>query len=831
MKKIYIILSLTLCLPFNKLHALADLVISTITPPVASVNKGAKLVMEATVKNQGNTVAAANYMFLYLSTDNIFQTSEVIGRVSIKQLAPNETQLVTFTYSVSSTLAAGNYQMGFEVDPYNDILETDESNFFRLASSQTVAITNTLLASRRIPYPIIFIHGLNSNSKTWDAFTNKADSAYGWVFGGRLSYCLNPDGSQSTSDADSINRITQAYTNGLGIGDYYYINFDVSKTGQLYVSDDGIPFNDDYSNQSAITKQGWAVKDAIRRILMVTGAEKVVLVGHSMGGLASREYFQNPSNWQTDGKHHVAKLFTAGTPHGGSNADFSVIANLFGIVDSYSEAVRDLRHPTALHTGWYLFGGSELTWALYYNRDVNCNGRTTDMIIGLNEKTAPSNINYACIASNYLQLGSDQVVYTERADMATYLLPQPPLSTLYADKFYTTSAHTSIHTANFSTMIQGLDEPFSYNTPYTIDSNSMNYGHITIQASNNPNMTDHDVYKVTVAQRGLLEIKIGNIPVQDFTVTLRNSTQQILQQVVSNANSNLAFSKVVLAGDYYIEFVAAPTTLSYQFPYLLETRFTPATPLVANFSSNVQTACAGSSINFLNQSVGTPTQFIWNFTGGTPNTATTANPVITYNTVGTYPVSLTIKNLIDTHNVVRNGFITINSVPTTDYSFNILPRDTVVFTNLTNTSGLPTTYSWTFGDGGTSTQTAPVHKYLTRGNFTATLTAQNVCGNTNKPRTIAILPNALNEIGEKSLIHAYPNPNQGQFELQIENQAIGEIKLNIYNIFGQLVWQNHWQKTTDKIAQTIDFKSITTGTYLLKIECNQKIEYFKFMVE
>ena len=98
MKKTYIILFLTFCLPFHKLHALADLVISAITPPVATVNKGAKLVMEATVKNQGNAIAAANYMFLYLSTDNIFNTNDIVGRVSIKQLAPNETQLVTFTY-------------------------------------------------------------------------------------------------------------------------------------------------------------------------------------------------------------------------------------------------------------------------------------------------------------------------------------------------------------------------------------------------------------------------------------------------------------------------------------------------------------------------------------------------------------------------------------------------------------------------------------------------------------------------------------------------------------------------------------------------------------
>jgi PKD repeat protein len=827
MKKIYILLSLTLCLPFNKLHALADLVISAITPPVATVNKGVKLVMEATVKNQGNTVAAANYMFLYLSTDNIFQPSEVAGRVSIKQLAPNETQLVTFTYSVPVTLPAANYYMGFVVDYFNDITEDNETNNVAI-STQTISITNTVTAGRRTPYPILFIHGLTSNNKTWKAFSNKADSIYGWSFGGKLDYCLNPDSNQYTAD-----RSIRRFDSILRIADYYSMNFDISGSGRLYVGSDRLPFTDHYSNQSAITKQGWAVKDAIQRILILTGAEKVILVGHSMGGLASREYLQNPVNWQTDGKHHVAKLLTVGTPHGGSNVtDPTFLSNLVGY-DSYSEAVRDLRYPSILYSGWYLFGGVESNWALYHNSDVNCNGRVGDTIVGLNSKIAANNINYSCIISNYAPdlLGGDGVVSSTSADMSSYLLPQPPAAAPHVDKLYTTSSHTSIHTANFSTMMQGLDEPFSKNTPYAIDSNSMNYGHITIQSGNNPFIKDYDVYKVTVAQRGLLDIKISNIPVQDFTVTLRNSTQQIIQQMVSNANSNLALSKVVLVGDYYIEFVATPTTMSYQFPYLLETHFTPATPLVANFSSNVQTACVGSSISFLNQSVGTPTQFIWTFTGGTPNTAITANPVITYNTVGTYPVSLTIKNLIDTHNVVRNGFITINTVPTTDYSFNILPRDTVVFTNLTNTGGLATTYSWTFGDGGTSTQTAPVHKYLTRGNFTATLTAQNVCGNTNKPRTIAILPNALNEIDGKSLIHAYPNPNQGQFELQIENQAIGEMQLNVYNLFGQLVWQDKWQKRSDKIAQTVDLKSVTTGTYLLKMECNQKIEYFKFIVE
>ena len=45
---------------------------------------------------------------------------------------------------------------------------------------------------------------------------------------------------------------------------------------------------------------------------------KVILVGHSMGGLAAREYIQNSMHWLT-GNHRVAKLVTSGTPHQGSN--------------------------------------------------------------------------------------------------------------------------------------------------------------------------------------------------------------------------------------------------------------------------------------------------------------------------------------------------------------------------------------------------------------------------------------------------------------------------------------------------------------------------------
>jgi len=62
------------------------------------------------------------------------------------------------------------------------------------------------------------------------------------------------------------------------------------------------------------------VAEKVSEIRAITGAEKVILVGHSMGGLVSRAYL-----YQLGGHAFVEKLITLGSPHQGT-----VLANLIG---------------------------------------------------------------------------------------------------------------------------------------------------------------------------------------------------------------------------------------------------------------------------------------------------------------------------------------------------------------------------------------------------------------------------------------------------------------------------------------------------------------------
>jgi FOG: PKD repeat len=64
----------------------------------------------------------------------------------------------------------------------------------------------------------------------------------------------------------------------------------------------------------------------------------------------------------------------------------------------------------------------------------------------------------------------------------------------------------------------------------------------------------------------------------------------------------------------------------------------------AKFAASATDVDLGTSITFTDQSSGTPTSWTWSFPGGNPDSSNEQNPVITYNTVGTYDVSLTVSD-------------------------------------------------------------------------------------------------------------------------------------------------------------------------------------------
>lgn len=431
----------------------------------------------------------------------------------------------------------------------------------------------------KLPYPIIFIHGLNSNSGTWDNTTNFMDSQYGFTFGGFIDYCINYDGDNTTTNLNfypTVGADLALYTNTANLidGDYYYVNFDVGSDGSYHPNGS---IYDVISNQEAIAKQGLAIKWAIFYVLQKTGRDKVILMGHSMGGLAAREYLQNTSIWQPDGQHHVAKLITTGTPHGGSNQ----VTGGSWIADCQSAAYRDLR-TTYSGSGdpcVYLFGGLESNTVMnlafcsnFYSIDVNCNGTSGQNITGLNQKNLYTNLDYSCIVGMCTgcigtQTPGDGIVLEVSADLTNYYASMNA-SLFYYTAFAVTQIHTDLPDQSYQNL-QGLDEPNEYNISYNINFDTVYTAFNTVQDINSPYYpTDYDDFKFSVPSNMSIGISINNIILSDLAARILNSSYQIVGTTHhSSGASSLNFSQSLTAGTYYLETYGTPTTTSYLSPY------------------------------------------------------------------------------------------------------------------------------------------------------------------------------------------------------------------------------------------------------------------------
>ena len=162
----------------------------------------------------------------------------------------------------------------------------------------------TNLAAQQPVYPILFIHGLNSDDTTWDDFAGFLNSGnIQWGNKQTIHITLNDDHYSTLFENDVIEAPGNVFSSETKL---FAINFHVYKDddGVWHFYDNETLFGtDSQSNESAIYKQGGALAIAIRKILEKTQAEKVILVGHSMGGLAIREYLQRTDDGTTGSLH------------------------------------------------------------------------------------------------------------------------------------------------------------------------------------------------------------------------------------------------------------------------------------------------------------------------------------------------------------------------------------------------------------------------------------------------------------------------------------------------------------------------------------------------
>lgn len=204
----------------------------------------------------------------------------------------------------------------------------------------------------------------------------------------------------------------------------------------------------------------------------------------------------------------------------------------------------------------------------------------------------------------------------------------------------------------------------------------------------------------------------------ELTVTFTNSSQNAQSyvwdfgdgQTSKEKNPVHAYSK---AGTYKVQLTATNITKTGSYSQNVIISQEALTP-TANFSYTKN----GLTVTFSNSSINA-SAYKWEFGDG--QTSTVVNPSHTYSNYGTYNVTLTASNGTKTSTTSKS--ITLTEVaPQARFTYKTAHPLKVV---LTNTSSNATSYLWDFGDGTTSTEKSPTHRYKTIGVYKVKLTAKS----------------------------------------------------------------------------------------------------------
>ena len=185
---------------------------------------------------------------------------------------------------------------------------------------------------------------------------------------------------------------------------------------------------------------------------------------------------------------------------------------------------------------------------------------------------------------------------------------------------------------------------------------------------------------------------------------------------------------------------------------------TPSAAPVAAFTSSVQSGTAPLTVQFTDQSTGTPQSYAWDFNNDKTIDSTAKSPSFTYATAGTYTVNLSVANANGKDSEIKTGYITvsaagINSIPTPTPTPTTVPAKlpaaqftasatsgqiplTVQFTDQSVSAGTSSS-AWDVNNDGTTEYTtkSPSHTYKAAGTYTVKLTVTNASGSDSEIKT------------------------------------------------------------------------------------------------
>jgi pimeloyl-ACP methyl ester carboxylesterase len=264
--------------------------------------------------NSGKQVFSFGISFSYLTQDGITGTQNI---------ALNNWYLTTATYDgnymklyVNGKLEAQKYfGKSLVANSQNlTIAKMDDNNgypYWANAGIDELRIYNRALTATEVTAlyqqgadkkVVLLLHGMNSTPGTWNPLvTQFFPNGCPVINNGAISATATPNTQNTYCYRLRFGALDAASTNK-GLGDAW-----------TYGETNGYPSAGDYSTFNQL---GTEVNKAITAIKNKLPTAKILLIGHSRGGLAARAFLQESVS--SVNKNAVVGLITTGTPHNGS---------------------------------------------------------------------------------------------------------------------------------------------------------------------------------------------------------------------------------------------------------------------------------------------------------------------------------------------------------------------------------------------------------------------------------------------------------------------------------------------------------------------------------
>jgi PKD repeat protein len=233
--------------------------------------------------------------------------------------------------------------------------------------------------------------------------------------------------------------------------------------------------------------------------------------------------------------------------------------------------------------------------------------------------------------------------------------------------------------------------------------------------------------------------------------------------------------------------------------------------LTAGFTADFTEICQYDAVHFSDQSTGSVTSWNWTFEGGDPESSVLQNPVVTYNNVGVFDVTLEVGDGTNTNTLLIEDYIEVLQTP----PVMLIPFDDVCIGwppfELTGGSPAGGTYS---GPGVENGWFDPGSAGLGTHIIQYTFIAMNGCDNSAQ-ETILVDPcTGTNTISQNEML-IWPNPAKDKVTISVLYP--GWITIRVLNILGTTMICEKIH-ADGNFNHSVDLSDLQAGILFLSVE-------------